>query len=111
MINENTSVRPFQWRVSYDIIDDWRVIMIKRLIIDECDPIVSYVTSCMVEKHDNFRLSEKMAMTSSIMLPVRSRVQSQYTYIGFWMGNMALNRIKQLELINKNALAYDLTHT
>ena len=26
--------------------------MIKRLIIDECDPIVSYVTSCMVEKHD-----------------------------------------------------------
>ena len=27
------------------------------------------------------------------------------------MGNMALNRIKQLKIINKNALAYDLTHT
>ena len=30
-----------------------------------------------------FRLSEKMAMASSIMLPVRSQVQSQYTYIEF----------------------------
>ena len=27
------------------------------------------------------------------------------------MGNMALNRIKQSKIINKNALAYDLTHT
>ena len=27
------------------------------------------------------------------------------------MGNMALNRIKQLKIISKNALAYDLTHT
>ena len=30
-----------------------------------------------------FRLSEKMAMTSWIILPVRSRVQSQYAYIEF----------------------------
>ena len=28
-----------------------------------------------------------------------------------YTGNMALNRIKQLKIINKNALTYDLTQT
>ena len=41
------------------------------------------ISSCRNLALNQFRLSEKMAMTSSIILPVRSRVQSQYAYIEF----------------------------